>query len=145
MHCKAQKRAFEAKIRDVYSMPAGVARYIYKELTGDESEEQTIPAKERQAVFEERLKLVETFALRCGDAELLPDLRLLANAHRKGETCFNDFWECVHEELDSMTLAADDRRHSGVVAYLSEEKWCRRIDSMIELTSVSMRRLPGVR
>lgn len=82
VHCKAQKRAFLAKIRDVYTMPAGVTRYIYKELTGDESEEATISGKERQAVLEERLKLVETFTLRCGDAELLPDLRLLANAKK---------------------------------------------------------------
>lgn len=101
-------------------MPAGVARYIYKEITGDESVEMTMSTKERQAAVDDRLELVETFVLACGDAQLIPDMRCAANARRMGSTCFHEFWDCVHEELDSMTLAADERRHGGVVAYLSE-------------------------
>lgn len=101
-------------------MPRGMARHLYKELTGDESEEVNLPMKERQAALDAQLALVETFTLACGEAEILADLRGIANAERKGGTCFVEFWNCVQEELDSMTVAADERRHSGVVAYLSE-------------------------
>lgn len=120
VHGKAQKKAFNAKIKDICHIPTNVARYLYKELTGDESEEVNVSCKERQAALEERAALVENFVLRCGDPGVIQDLRCLENAKRKGETCFTEFWSCVQQELDAMTLAADERRHSGVVAYLSE-------------------------
>lgn len=102
------------------SLSKSMARHLYKELTGDESEEYRLEAKERQAAVDAQFALAETFTLACGEAEILADLRGVANAHRKGITCFEAFWVCVQEELDSMTVAADDRRHGGVVAYLSE-------------------------
>lgn len=120
VHGRAQKKAFESKLRDLSKMPKSVARHLYKELTGDESEEVNIPAKERQAAVDQRFELAETFALACGEAEIVADLRSIANAERKGSTCFSEFWLCVQEELDAMAVAADERRHSGVVAYLSE-------------------------
>lgn len=81
-------------------MPSTAARYIYKELTGDESEEMNRSEKERQALVDQRLTTVETFVLGCGDAELIPDLCKIASAQRKGNTCFQEFWDCVNEELD---------------------------------------------
>lgn len=96
IHGKAQRRVFQAKVRDICHLPSGVARYLYKELTGDETEEETTATKEKQAFLQKRLECVETFVLACGDAELIPDLRKLANANRAGETCFNEFWNCVH-------------------------------------------------
>lgn len=117
---RAQRKWFAAKVRNLVNLPAGVARHLYKELTGDESEESNLPAKERQAAMDAQFKLAQTFTLACGEAEILADLRGIANAERKGTTCFAEFWKCVQEELDSMTVAADERRHNGVVAYLSE-------------------------
>lgn len=111
---------FEAKVQDVTKLPRSVAHHIYKEMTGDESEEVSIPNKERQAIVDAHFALAESFSLACGDAALLGDLRSISNASRKGSSCFEEFWSCVTEELDAMTVAAHDRRHSGVVAYLSE-------------------------
>ena len=39
---------------------------------------------------------------------------------RIGQTTFSEFWLCVQEVLDAMNTAAEERRHGGVVAYLSE-------------------------
>lgn len=80
----------------------------------------TLSSKERQAFVDERLALVESFSFVCGDPEIIPDMRVLLNAQKRGSTCFTEFWDCVQEELDSMTVAADERRHGGVVAFLSE-------------------------
>lgn len=155
IHGKAQRRVFQAKVRDICQLPSGVARYLYKELTGDESEEMNTSVKERQALIDKRLALVETFVLGCGDPELFPDLRKLAHAQRSGTTCFNEFWTCVQEELDSMTLAADERRHSGVVAYLSEvitqeklyQSATKRFDAKVESGDIdrSIAKMPSER
>lgn len=121
IHGLAQKKAFQSKVRDICHMPSGVMRYLYKELTGDESEECNMVSKERQAFVDARLALVESFVFGCGDPQIIPDLRIVANERsKKGTSTFDAFWSCVHEEIESMTLAADERRHSGVVAYLSE-------------------------
>lgn len=118
VHGRAVRKVYEAKLRDLTSLR--VARFLYKELTGDESEESNIAASERQAAVEARFALVETFVLTCGEAEIVADLRGISNASRSGKSVFNEFWGCVTEELDAMILAADDRRHGGLVAYLSE-------------------------
>lgn len=122
----------QSKLQGLSNMSKSVARYLYKELTGDESEEVNIEAKERQAAVEMRFALAETFATACGDATIVADIRAIKAAARKGSTCFDHFWSCVHAELDSMTQAADERRHSGVVAYLSEVLSHRQLFNRVE-------------
>lgn len=120
VHTRALKKNYSSKLSDLISLPKSVVRFLYKELTGDESEECNISTKERQAAVDARFALAETFAFACGEAEIIGDFRSITSATAKGKTCFEEFWRCVTEELDAMTVAADDRRHSGVVAYLSE-------------------------
>lgn len=108
------------RIRDLTGIPKSLATYLYKELTGDETAEENSSAAERQALIDKQLALSNTFVCACGEPEILADLRSISNAERKGSSCFSEFWQCMQEELDAMTVAADERRHSGVVAYLSE-------------------------
>lgn len=109
-----------SKIRDLTSLPKSVATHLFKELTGDETQEVNLAAKERQAAMEQHMTLASTFIKACGKPEIIADLRGIANAARKGSTCFAEFWTCTQEELDAMIVAADERRHGGVVAFLSE-------------------------
>ena len=120
IHNRALKRAFNERLHGLVKMPDSVRTFLYKELTGDESSADWMAKKECDAFLRKQLELAETFTLGIGDSDLVLDIRTIFNAGCTGKTAFSEFWDCVQEELDDMNTAAEERRHGGVVAYLSE-------------------------
>ena len=120
IHSRALKRHFASRIAGLAKMSESARTFLYKELTGDESNPQSLAEKERFAYLQQQTEIAETFALGIGDLDIIVDIRTIVRAARTGSTSFGEFWQCVQEELDSMNTAADERRHGGVVAWLSE-------------------------
>ena len=120
IHSRALRRQFATRVSGLVKMSESVRTFLYKELTGDESTEMWLGSKEKVAFVQKQVEIAEVFALAIGEIDIIVDLRTIANEARTGTTAFAEFWQCVGEELDAMNTAADERRHGGVVAYLSE-------------------------
>lgn len=67
--------SYECKIRGMTGMSKAVARFLYKELTDDESEEKGNDVKERQAFLDESMQLADMFVCACGDSPIVVDIR----------------------------------------------------------------------
>jgi hypothetical protein len=113
-HSRAmQKRVYKAT-SNVAKITSTFASALYRDLTGDDSAASSKNKAERIAFAE---RLVQSVG---ADGDAVLDLRKLSNAHRLSETMFEAFWVTTQEVLDSMVLGAEERRHGGVVAHLSE-------------------------
>jgi hypothetical protein len=108
-----QRRIFKAT-SNVAKMTSTFASALYRDITGDDSAASSKDKAERIAFAERLIQSVGA------DGDAVLDLRKLSNAHRLGETMFEAFWVVAEEVLDSMVLGAEERRHGGVVAHLSE-------------------------
>jgi hypothetical protein len=120
LHNRAIKGQFRNRVLGLMSMPKSVTDFIFKELTGDQSSAESMEKEERLAFVERQVKLAETFTLAVGETDLVLDIRAITNAARVDQTAFSAFWECTLEILNAMNTAAEERRHGGVVAFLSE-------------------------
>lgn len=120
VHSRAIRRMVKSRMSSLVKMTDSIRDVLYTELTGDESQCDNMAVSERTAFLSKKLEISETFALAVGDPDLILDLRAITMRGHIGQTTFSEFWLCVEEVLDAMNTAAEERRHGGVVAYLSE-------------------------
>ena len=114
-HARQQRKLFTLKLQSVAKVSGAVAQAIYSETTGDETLAKSPEEKKRVAA------VAQLFATGIGDTKFIGDLRALANtANKLGKTCFDPFWEVMHEHLGSTDQAAHNRRHNPGVSYSAE-------------------------
>jgi len=112
-HSRAVVNLFTKRSKQLGVLQPMIARALFWELTGTD----TRPTSQNQAQID---AYVEHFLAVIGDPEVVLDLRAIANGHRNGISTFMSFWGCVDAYLVKLNTAAQERRHGGVVCFLSD-------------------------